>query len=222
MRRSDRLRTALVLSLFFLPAPAGAIERRSDLTLFINPGVALGPSTRSTFTLTDGTFLETTQTLDEVSRLIEWEVNYSFFTFFGLSAIVEGTKYRNAADPLANQDSEMAFMAVPRIQTGENGVTFWAGVGLGWLISKLGQPNRAGAALDYRLEESSSNYAWSPRGGLDFVLEGYTFGIQVAFLKSSGTRAGTAVDRGTLIEAPMSQAFDRSWWSVTAKFGFQL
>src|SRR5205085_10486871 len=76
---------ALLLVLIALSSgTCWGMDRPSDLTLFINPGVATGTLTDSTYRLASGTLLQTTHAVDEVSRLFELEVSYALMKYFAV------------------------------------------------------------------------------------------------------------------------------------------
>ena len=188
--------------------------------MFLNPGVAIKNTTQSEYRLNNGFFLQSTDVKDDTSRLIELELNFAPLEYFSLSGVFIGLPYRTPGD--AGPDRHFELAALPRIQSGRQGVVAWAGVAFGIRWLTLGTPSRASPGLTYTLVSPDPLATVTPHFGVDFILEGYTFGFSAARAKETRSLQGTAIDTGTGISSAVNVTQVRSWWTVQARFGFQL
>lgn len=190
------------------------------LTLFLNVGLTAASASQSTYTLGSGTQVQSTDTRDDMSRFLEAELNYRVTSFFSISPLFQGVSY-NRSDGAAN-DRELSLMLVPRLQTGDTGLTFWAGCGFGGTLTQLGQSNFVGTGLNYELNRTALGVAMSPRVGMDYILDGFVLGVEVSYTDTQGSFSGTATDPVVGRSDPVTEQLSRNWWAAAARFGFQL
>ncbi len=225
-RRARRVRaitTALAIALtpgLLASRPGQAYEKPpGSWTFFLSPGVTLETDQTSTFALTQGTRLESRSGADKLSRFLDAEVAWRLLPFFSLAGDFEGVVYRHA-DGSPN-DKSLALFVVPRAQTGEEGLVLWAGCGVGEVLNLMATGPVAGAALNYNLDHSKASFGVSPRAGFDYIMSGYTLGLQASYTQTSFTLNGSAVDPTTGATAPMTDQISRHWWALAGRFGFQ-
>jgi hypothetical protein len=198
-----------------------AKEFVSSWTLFMNPGVSFAGSTTSEYKLNTGFALQKTTVKDRPSRALELELAFTPPGIFGMAAIFSGVPYRTERED--DVDKQFDALLEPMIRLGEReGLVFWAGVGVGMRWLQLGETLRPGSGVNYELQQASPIFVWMPRAGIDYVLEGYTFGLHGLYSRETRTFQGVARDIGTGITAPMTLKQSRSWWGAEVRFGFQL
>lgn len=153
--------------------------------------------------------------------LLGVEVTYQSNFPIGLGLIIEGTRYEYADS--AGSDGQLGFYILPRLAHTVGPFEFWAGVGLGIMITNIGGPSSVTEdGLTINLSNMSpAAFAWTPRAGLDINLgTSLFFGGQFAYTSTTFSEPFTGNYGGDSITG--SESISRSWLSFAIRFGRRL
>lgn len=214
---------ALGAALALAPAPARAFDfTPSPWAIFINPGITVGNHTVSTYNLSSGDLLTQFNSQDPIGKSLELELDYRPMPYLSLGPILGGYQYVYNGGGVIPNDHVLSFMFFSRVQTGETGLVLWAGCAGGMMLTYDGDNQFLANGGIYDLQKSYWNPVISPRFGLDYVLEGYTFGLQAQTMHTTSTLHGTEQDQFTQLVVPVTDNMTRTMWEISARFGFQL
>jgi len=132
----------------------------------------------------------------------------------GLAVERNAYKYKDGTG-----DTELAFLIIPRLSKPTGAGVLWAGLGVGMVITSIGEPTAQVDGLTFTTDNSASTLALSPRIGIDLPIgQDTTLGFQAAYFTTSGDVPGNVSDGSST--SPFTMDMTRSWVAVGARIGF--
>lgn len=188
--------------------------------VFFGLGFTFLPQTNHNIPLDGVTSTSTTH--DKGGIVFSVEALYHLSEQFGVSGVLESSKYSYAGDTSGSGDSHIAFLVAPRAEfILSDDFSLWAGAGTGLILSTIhGSTSTAGGLTVAGATQSMIGFDFSPRAGasyqfseknlLDLMIAYHTFGGGV-----SGTYSGSS-------SGSFTDSYSRNWITILLRFGVHL